>query len=738
MTNTTVDIGVHDVNVTGTIPTGFTPAAYVFSTDELERKVYGVIAYKNNGLNAAGIDEVVTIKFSLTTGEFIFNSQYLWEYTEPQAGMNKAQEAFIQFMLIIYNSSARNTLEDNNYYSVHSTNDVLVRACIFNTDTELLITYIGEGTNLIADTYIRIERETDSLFCIAGGNDQPNYYFLEGFTPTFSSNCAGVTVTSKIFKYTPNNEVLQVRYYIQDGLNWELVETVDLPSSSGGDVFISSSLITEVGGNPLSPNTIYDIKIELEITGFDIESQEIETSTTGNTSIDLLYSYAAVDETVTIYYERNIGGNDESLQNTFRIRVWDDVGSVWQAWQQVSKVGIAAQSHIFTGIDFDKFEIELIFNSNLGCSFTLTDSNEGCNASANNIVVTNYIELENTTIVNGGGSITFTASNSYSANVEARLQNLTTNTETAWVTVAVNTTHTWNNLTSGEYIIHVRDTGDNTCVNSSVVLTILHYYRATRSFTATCPNGFVGEAFESIQTFDSLISTADAIANALSAAETDAQSSVVCNFDLTRFVDLDNDDTAELFVNDSFTLSYTFDDNGHWVSFHSYIPDYYVNSRVRLFNFKDGKVFENNKGIRGKYYTDEIFPFIIEPVFSGSDEGMQYLDKTFYNINWNSDLKDSLGDFLTSTFTNIRVRTQNIDTTEKAIQVYENLTNLSANTRRIKSKWNFNDIRDSNALIYRQTRGIGTYVLIDLIFWNNQNKSLYLFDIDADYSLVSR
>lgn len=82
----------------------------------------------------------------------------------------------------------------------------------------------------------------------------------------------------------------------------------------------------------------------------------------------------------------------------------------------------------------------------------------------------------------------------------------------------------------------------------------------------------------------------------------------------------------------SWTLSFSFISN-KWISWHSYIPNYYVEDEVELRMSKDGKEYiQENKG-KFRTFFDKIYPYIIEYPFSGKDPS--------------SDLIQSIEDFST-------------------------------------------------------------------------------------------
>lgn len=69
----------------------------------------------------------------------------------------------------------------------------------------------------------------------------------------------------------------------------------------------------------------------------------------------------------------------------------------------------------------------------------------------------------------------------------------------------------------------------------------------------------------------------------------------------------------------SFTISYCMDSE-NWISFHDYIPDVYINGLNKTFSIKNKEIFSHNTGIIGRYYDNNVKPFIIDIPFNTDKE----------------------------------------------------------------------------------------------------------------------
>ncbi len=66
----------------------------------------------------------------------------------------------------------------------------------------------------------------------------------------------------------------------------------------------------------------------------------------------------------------------------------------------------------------------------------------------------------------------------------------------------------------------------------------------------------------------------------------------------------------EAFINNSWTLSYSLDTN-NWVSFHSYIPDYYLNTNKTMYSIINDELSAEYDELSAEYtIRDEINNYI--------------------------------------------------------------------------------------------------------------------------------
>ena len=146
----------------------------------------------------------------------------------------------------------------------------------------------------------------------------------------------------------------------------------------------------------------------------------------------------------------------------------------------------------------------------------------------------------------------------------------------------------------------------------------------------------------------------------------------------------------EMLEDDSFTLSY-YPDVDLWVSFHDWVSEGFISLRNSILSFKQDAVWLHNAEGRGVYY-DEKHVCSITPIYNWK----QIYPEFVYSLSWLADVgKDRL---LNSTFTSILLANSYQATNEKEIVVYDDSKTLEQNydiynTKRIKSYWNFNQIK---------------------------------------------
>lgn len=87
-------------------------------------------------------------------------------------------------------------------------------------------------------------------------------------------------------------------------------------------------------------------------------------------------------------------------------------------------------------------------------------------------------------------------------------------------------------------------------------------------------------------------------------------------------------------ANSGFTMSYCIDED-NWISFHDYLPDMYIQNMNMLFSIKDKKIYKHNVNISGRYYNEDVKPFIIDvPFVTGREsvlEAVSWISESISN-----------------------------------------------------------------------------------------------------------
>jgi hypothetical protein len=147
----------------------------------------------------------------------------------------------------------------------------------------------------------------------------------------------------------------------------------------------------------------------------------------------------------------------------------------------------------------------------------------------------------------------------------------------------------------------------------------------------------------------------------------------------------------------SFTLSYS-EEAKNWVFFHDFVPDFYINTRDKLYNVKDQNFYVHNEGAYGSYHQDnsqdELItkPFFIDIVFKADEE------LTLESVNWVSSVLDDKQDLSPvgnewNTLTHISIWNSQQHTGRIALKdVFKDLQYETS--RNLNGKWSFNDFRN--------------------------------------------
>lgn len=201
-------------------------------------------------------------------------------------------------------------------------------------------------------------------------------------------------------------------------------------------------------------------------------------------------------------------------------------------------------------------------------------------------------------------------------------------------------------------------------------------------------------------------------------------------------------------LNRSFTLSYSAE-GSNWVFYHDYIPDYYIQTREKLYNLWNNRIFSHNTGPFGVYHDGQPKSFFIDAVFRSDSE------MTLNTIEWISEVFNINGQPLEQkTLTHITIWNSFQCTGRIALaDQYENLE--FKNKRRTMAQWSFDNFRnelrergivflqdlfnnfavipgslDANKTWYERDLMEDEFFCVRLEFDNTENTSLILHDAD--------
>lgn len=166
-------------------------------------------------------------------------------------------------------------------------------------------------------------------------------------------------------------------------------------------------------------------------------------------------------------------------------------------------------------------------------------------------------------------------------------------------------------------------------------------------------------------------------------------------------------DTTQ-FENKSWTLSYSFYSNS-WISWHSYMPLYYIHNQENLYSFIGAQVIwkHNIEGLFTKYYNQD-YPFVIEYVPPPSIQTQLIEDLTFITKarKWNPTEQEYEDDRFT-TFNKMIAYNNRSSTGEVMLVVkdtqanpqnwlFHQITNTPGQVliTEKEGNWNLNDLRD--------------------------------------------
>ena len=195
-----------------------------------------------------------------------------------------------------------------------------------------------------------------------------------------------------------------------------------------------------------------------------------------------------------------------------------------------------------------------------------------------------------------------------------------------------------------------------------------------------------------------------------------------------------------LFVTfDDETWSYSFKIGG-WISKHSFVPDWYIHTKGRMYTAKDNEVHEHNNGLRGKYYD-----VVHDSKYSYIDNRDPNISKVVMSLMINSIVRGPTGTVLDArTFDQFRIRNSFQDTGTVDIEYFANepLNPYIGNARKTLNKWFINQFRDQQSIPMGVPESLkwqyqkkleDHYHRVDLIKDNSLNRKITLTDTDLIY-----
>lgn len=143
-----------------------------------------------------------------------------------------------------------------------------------------------------------------------------------------------------------------------------------------------------------------------------------------------------------------------------------------------------------------------------------------------------------------------------------------------------------------------------------------------------------------------------------------------------------NYDDPNLFENRSFTVSYD-PILKNWISYHSYLPVYYIPGVKEYFKLNDGIIYKPDPEV----YNEDM-PFILEVVFNQDP----LFTKVFDNFSWEVASSSIDGDFRNDFFDELLV--YNEQQISGNIEVH--IDGVNKNVTKKEKNWNFNKFLDES------------------------------------------
>ncbi len=143
---------------------------------------------------------------------------------------------------------------------------------------------------------------------------------------------------------------------------------------------------------------------------------------------------------------------------------------------------------------------------------------------------------------------------------------------------------------------------------------------------------------------------------------------------------------------ESLTISYgQGNSRPHWVSFHDYIPDFFVETADgNLFSWKNDRLYRHSVGERGSFYGT-IYPSLVDVVYNNFNGA----SVVFGSLDWMALVYDADKVLLDETFDYITARTFDKCSGKILLEPLVNVANFyEENIRSLNQIWHFNTLRD--------------------------------------------
>ncbi len=221
---------------------------------------------------------------------------------------------------------------------------------------------------------------------------------------------------------------------------------------------------------------------------------------------------------------------------------------------------------------------------------------------------------------------------------------------------------------------------------------------------------------------------------------------------------------AELFTNNSFTLSYSpmlNNGNGGWICFHDYYPNYMFNNRTdtlavkNKFNSQAHRISKmNNVASKATYFTGDIYKSYFDNIFNNNPEVSKYLVSVKFDVDINT-LEEQIEKVLEDeTLTHIMVYNDNQCSGE--VQLVST-PNFSRNNRNNRGTWFFNEFRDlikdrdlafiddkfevitsnidTNKAWFNQNQFVGKFVVVRFIYDNIVQRNIDINEVNVNIKI---